>query len=96
MLVLFKTTVFYAIIDIVIAQLRSRIESMNAITNLFSFLFPKNLISYKDAELLQKATAMQQLNKKDIYESFPMQLFMFVLTLRSEIEKFQKNWPLWQ
>ena len=60
-----------------------------SITYLFSFLFPKNLISYKDAELLQKATALQQLYKNDISESFPMQLLLFVTTLRSEIEKLQ-------
>ena len=50
---------------------------------------PKNLISYKGAELLQKATALQQLYKNDISESFSMQLLLFVSTLRSEIEKLQ-------
>ena len=54
---MFRTKVFYEVMDIVIVQLTSRFEGMNGIASKFSFLLPRHLIMLSNTKLIEKATS---------------------------------------
>lgn len=83
----FKTSVYYACIDIAIMQLTQRFEGMKSVANRFRCIHPKVLLTKSDDELFKHAQILYNAYERDLSDDFAQQLLSFRAILKFEIEK---------
>ena len=83
----FKTSIFYACIDIVTTQLSRRFEGMNAVATRFRCIQPCALLTEDDDSLYRHAKNLSSTYEKDLSVDFPEQLLSFRSIMKHQIEK---------
>ena len=64
----FRVNVFYNVLGGAINQLKSRFERQSFVTDVFSFIFPRNLIELEDKELAPRVSKFLATYGSDIHE----------------------------
>ena len=64
----FRVNVFYNLLGVAINQLKSRFEGQSFVTDVFSFIFPRNLIKLEDKELASRVSKFLATYGSDIHE----------------------------
>ena len=80
----FRVAVFCVVLDTALIQLKSRLEGQSLVTELFSFLFPANLLKMSDEQLAAAAAKLQQVYHLDITPDLCQEIRMF----RQEFVRF--------
>ncbi len=83
----FKTSGFFANLDIVISQLSARFEGLQTVTKRFRCIHPTGLASDEDDRLYDAAFDLANIYSADLSSRFPTQLLSFCQILRGEISK---------
>lgn len=78
----FKISVFYANLDIVITQLKSRFEGLSAVVERFNVLTPNMLLESTDDELSHAANKLCEVYNQDLSPLFPHQIKCFRSAMR--------------
>lgn len=87
----FRVAVFYANIDIVVAQLKNRFVGMSEVAQRFSFLLPRELLRATDKDLSESASALSGQYKDDLSAEFPFQILSLRNALRPTIKKIERG-----
>ncbi|KAJ4939019.1 hypothetical protein JOQ06_028482 [Pogonophryne albipinna] len=87
----FRVAVFYANIDIVVAQLKNRFVGMSEVAQRFSFLLPRELLHATDKDLSESASALSGQYKDDLSVEFPFQILSLRNALRPTIKKIERG-----
>ncbi|KAK1904491.1 52 kDa repressor of the inhibitor of the protein kinase, partial [Dissostichus eleginoides] len=87
----FRVAVFYANIDIVVAQLKNRFVGMSEVAQRFSFLLPRKLLRATDKDLSESASALSGQYKDDLSAEFPFQILSLRNALRPTIKKIERG-----
>ncbi|XP_044133947.1 zinc finger MYM-type protein 1-like [Bufo gargarizans] len=83
----FKTTIFYATLDVITSQLSSRFGSMNTVVERFRIIQPRVLATESEDNLFQAALQFQHYYQDDISSDFAGQLVSFRSALQNEISE---------
>ena len=83
----FRTSVFYACLDTVIAQLTLRFEGMRTVATRFRCIQPSTLLSDDDDMLYSHAQKLASTYDKDLSADFPEQLLSFRNIMKGRIQK---------
>ena len=80
----FRVNIFYNVLGVAINQLKSRFEGQSFVTDVFSFIFPRNLIKLEDKELASRVSKFLATHGSDIHEDPDV-----ACDLESEIRQFK-------
>ena len=83
----FKTSVFYACLDIVISQLTLRFDGIRTVATRFRCIQPSILLNDDDDMLYSHAQKLAATYNKDVSADFPKQLLSFRSIMRDKIQK---------
>ena len=85
---LYKTSFFYANLEILISQLSARFEGLQTVTKRFRCIHPTALTTDKDDALNQAVIELANIYSADLSSNFPCQLSSVCQIPRGEIS----NW----
>lgn len=83
----FKVFVFYATLDMVILQLKTRFKAMTEISSLFSVLSPNFMLEATDVEMSKKVNDLVKEYEEDLSVDLIFQINSFRSALKSDITK---------
>ena len=84
---LYKTSFFYANLEILISQLNARFEGLQTVTKRFRCIHPTALTTDKDDALYQAVIELANIYSADLSSNFPCQLLSVCQIPRGEISK---------
>ena len=84
---LYKTSFFYANLEILISQLSARFEGLQTVTKRFRCIHPTALTTDKDDALYQAVIELANIYSADLSSNFPCQLLSVCQIPRGEISK---------
>ncbi|XP_078507675.1 zinc finger MYM-type protein 1-like [Lissotriton helveticus] len=82
----FKVSVFYANLDIVVNQIKTRFAGINTISQCFHFMMPSEILRASEEELFEAAMTLAAHYEKDLSLEFPQQLIAFKAVLKEQIQ----------
>lgn len=91
---IFRVTIFFRIVDIVVQQLESRFAGLSEVSKHFPFLQPQILSHLSDTQNIANANCLQEKYHNDISAAFARQLVLFKkhlnLITAKDCSKFKK------
>ena len=89
-------SVFYATLDIIVAQVARRFDSMREVARRFGFLRPQELVSRSDSELYKSASTLAEQYSDDLSGDFPDQILAFRSALGPVLKKLMEGYEIWR
>lgn len=90
----FRITVYYASLDIIIAQLSNRFTSFENTVHLFMFLNPSNLSNITKDDLSKACDKLVNKYKNDLSSELEIEIIQFRSLFSDEIKKLTSIWEL--